>query len=65
MYNLPMKDSEGNQRQEIGFILNSIGHSGREVESRLDSILAPHGLSIAKLGVLKTLAQVGEPVPLE
>ncbi len=59
-----MKHSGENERPEIGFLLNSFGHAGRMVESRLDSALAFHGLSIAKFGVLKALAQAGEPLPL-
>jgi DNA-binding MarR family transcriptional regulator len=64
MYNLPMNDIEKKGNQEVGFLLNSFGHAGRMVESRLDNALASQGLSIAKLGVLRTLAQAGEPLPL-
>jgi DNA-binding MarR family transcriptional regulator len=64
MYNLRMKHSGEDEKPESGFLLNSFGHAGRMVENRLDNALADHGLSIAKFGVLKTLAQAGEPLPL-
>ena len=64
MYNLCMNDPGEKERFEVGFLLNSFGHAGRMVESRLDNALASHGLSIAKLGVLRTLAHAVEPLPL-
>ncbi len=64
MYNLRMNDSGGKENPDVGFLLKSFGHAGRMVESRLDNALASHGLSIAKLGVLRTLAHAVEPLPL-
>jgi len=34
------------------------------LEARLDAALEPHGLSLAKFGVLARLAAAGEPLPL-
>jgi DNA-binding MarR family transcriptional regulator len=34
------------------------------VESRLESVLEPLGLSLAKLGALSKLVEAGEPIPL-
>jgi MarR family 2-MHQ and catechol resistance regulon transcriptional repressor len=34
------------------------------VEARLEAALEPHGLSLAKFGVLARLAAAGEPLPL-
>ena len=38
--------------------------AGRAVEARLEGVLAPHGLSLAKVGLLRLLATAGEPVAL-
>ncbi len=64
MYNLSMNDSGEKEKLDAGFLLTSFGHAGRMVENRLDGALSRVGLSIAKLGVLKTLAQAVEPLPL-
>lgn len=39
-------------------------HAAQRVESQLEAALAEAGLSIAKLGVLRHLVDVGEPLPL-
>src|SRR5258705_12233605 len=42
----------------------SLLRAAGEVESRLDAALSPLGLSLAKLGVLRLLAEANEPLPL-
>ncbi len=59
-----MNDSGEKEKLEVGYLLNSFGHAGRMVESRLDNALTSRGLSIAKLGVLRTLAHADQPLPL-
>ncbi len=59
-----MNDRETEDKTDVGFLLNYFSHAGRMVETRLDNALASHGLSIAKLGVLRALAQAVEPLPL-
>lgn len=39
-------------------------HAAQRVEGRFECVLAEHGLSIPKLGVLKHLVTAGEPLPL-
>jgi len=42
----------------------SLLRAAGEVESRLEAALSPSGLSLAKLGVLRLLAEANEPLPL-
>lgn len=44
--------------------MRSLGHAGHLVDSRFDAALAPYGLSIAKLGVLRVLVLADEPLAL-
>jgi len=44
--------------------MKSISHAGHLVNSQLDAALAPYGLSIAKLGLLRILVLAEAPVPL-
>lgn len=39
-------------------------HAAARVESRFEAALATSGLSLSKLGVLRTLIEAGEPMPL-
>jgi DNA-binding MarR family transcriptional regulator len=39
-------------------------HAAALAEARVEGVLAPYELSLAKLGVLEALAQAGEPLPL-
>jgi DNA-binding MarR family transcriptional regulator len=39
-------------------------HAASRVETRFEAALAESGLSISKLGVLRTLVEAGEPMPL-
>lgn len=45
-------------------LLSSVMQVAANVQERLESALAPTGLSLAKLGALKHLAEVTEPLPL-
>ena len=45
-------------------LLSSVLHVAAEVQSRLEASLAPTGLSLAKLGALRHLAESNEPMPL-
>ena len=45
-------------------LLSSVLHVAAEVQSRLEASLAPTGLSLAKLGALRHLAESNEPLPL-
>ncbi len=45
-------------------LLYSLGKVGEIVRGRLDTALGEHGLSPAKFGVLRCLAQADEPLPL-
>ncbi|HEV8598192.1 MAG TPA: MarR family transcriptional regulator [Gemmatimonadales bacterium] len=47
----------------IPLIFRILG-AARELQTRLESALDEIGLSTGKVGVLKTLAQAGEPLPL-
>jgi DNA-binding MarR family transcriptional regulator len=44
--------------------MRSVEHAGHLVDNRFDAALAPFGLSIAKLGVLRVLVRAEEPLPL-
>ena len=50
--------------QDRELLMKSLGHAGHLVNNRLDAALAPYGLSIAKLGVLRVLTLAEEPLPL-
>jgi DNA-binding MarR family transcriptional regulator len=45
-------------------LLFSVLHVAEHVQERLESALAPTGLSLAKLGALRHLAEADEPLPL-
>lgn len=45
-------------------LLSSVLHVAELVQDRLESALAPTGLSLAKLGALRHLAEAEEPLPL-
>jgi DNA-binding MarR family transcriptional regulator len=45
-------------------LLSSVLHVAAEVQTRLESALAPTGLSLAKLGALRHLAESQDPIPL-
>lgn len=45
-------------------LLSSVIHVAEVVQQRLESALAPTGLSLAKLGALRHLAEADEPLPL-
>ena len=50
-----------NQPHEL---LATVLHVAGIIQDRLETALEPTGLSLAKLGALKHLAQAGEPLPL-
>jgi len=45
-------------------LLRLLLHAGGIVEDRLEQVLAPSGLSLAKLGALAHLIRANEPLPL-
>lgn len=45
-------------------LLSSVLHVAELVQHRLEAALAPTGLSLAKLGALRHLAEAEEPLPL-
>jgi DNA-binding MarR family transcriptional regulator len=45
-------------------LLFSVLHVAEHVQERLEAALAPTGLSLAKLGALRHLAEADEPLPL-
>jgi DNA-binding MarR family transcriptional regulator len=45
-------------------LLFSVLHVAEHVQERLETALAPTGLSLAKLGALRHLAEADEPLPL-
>ena len=45
-------------------LLSTVIHVAGMVQDRLESALAPTGLSLAKLGALRHLAEANEPLPL-
>jgi len=45
-------------------LLTSVMHVAGNVQERLESALEPTGLSLAKLGALRHLAEANEPLPL-
>jgi DNA-binding MarR family transcriptional regulator len=59
-----MNEFSENEKSDFRLLVNSFGQAERMVESSLDNALASHGLSLAKLGVLRVLAQSAEPLPL-
>ena len=59
-----MNDSGDGNRPNLGILLRSLSHAGRVADSQLDNALARQGLSIARLGVLKALAESEGPLTL-
>ena len=45
-------------------LLSTVIHAAGVIQDRLEAALAPTGLSLAKLGALKHLAEANEPLPL-
>jgi DNA-binding MarR family transcriptional regulator len=52
------------ERQASGSVLASLLAVAHQLENRLETALARTGLSLAKLGVLRALAEVKEPMAL-
>ena len=50
--------------QQSNDLLSTVIHAAGVVQDRLEAALAPTGLSLAKLGALKHLAEANEPLPL-
>ncbi len=59
-----MNDLRNAGRLDLGDLLRSLSSAGKVVDSTLDAALARHGLSIAKLGVLKALIASDDPLTL-
>lgn len=45
-------------------VLVALRHAGAEVEAWLERSVEPMGLSLAKMGALRTLVEAEEPIPL-
>ena len=45
-------------------LLSAVIHTASAVQDRLEAALEPTGLSLAKLGALRHLAEANEPLPL-
>ena len=52
-----------NKRWADPLLLSLVG-TAHAVEARLEAVVSPLGLSLAKVGILARLAEAGEPVPL-
>ncbi|MGD0575812.1 MAG: MarR family transcriptional regulator [Anaerolineales bacterium] len=53
------------ERTQVGrSVIRAVGGAGHLVDARLDAALGLHGLSIAKLSILRHLAQAKEPLAL-
>lgn len=50
--------------KELDALFQSLLFMGHLIDQGADEALQPHGLSLAKLGVLQNLVQAGEPLPL-
>ncbi|HEX7049922.1 MAG TPA: MarR family transcriptional regulator [Longimicrobiales bacterium] len=57
--NISRRENEGGQQ-----LLTQLLHAAREVESRLERAVEERGLSLAKLGVLRSLVTKGGSLPL-
>lgn len=57
----PMQPTHVNDAHHL---LSSVIHVAEVVQQRLELALAPTGLSLAKLGALRHLAEADEPLPL-
>lgn len=64
MYNSRVNEEHLQSKRAASGLLKAIGQASHLIESRLDAALDAHGLSIAKLEVLRQLVQVGQPFPL-
>jgi DNA-binding MarR family transcriptional regulator len=56
-----ISDRESGEKKQL---VRSVYHAGRLVENQLDSALSRHGLSIAKMGVLRALKEADQPLAL-
>ena len=54
-----MNESNETRLQSRELLMKSLGRAGHLVNNQLDAALAPHGLSIAKLGLLRILVLAG------
>ncbi|HET9439978.1 MAG TPA: hypothetical protein VFO52_07390, partial [Longimicrobiales bacterium] len=45
-------------------LLSTVLHTAAAIQDRLEAALEPTGLSLAKLGALRHLAEANEPLPL-
>jgi len=59
-----MNEMVGPHQTEVAVLLMRVGQVAHLIQCRLDTALAGHGLSLAKLRVLWQLVQAGEPLPL-
>lgn len=63
-YNTGMNESNETNLQNHEMLVKSLGRAGHQVNNQLDAALAPYGLSLAKLGLLRILVLAAAPVPL-
>lgn len=64
VYYLSMNDLEGTESCDPYRLIEALMQSGRYTEGQLDAALVPAGLSAAKWGVLRHLAEAGGQLPL-
>ncbi|MCW5850615.1 MAG: MarR family transcriptional regulator [Anaerolineae bacterium] len=59
-----MNNRNGAQAVQVSELIFKIVQAGHLVDGRLDTILESHGLSVAKIGLLRHLAEAEGPITL-
>ena len=59
-----MNEMQGQESVATSDLISSLARTGHMIDHRLDSALEPYGLSIAKMGVLRSLVDAGGSAPL-
>lgn len=59
-----MNDCAAEKEHQISALIYKIVQAGHLIDDRLDAVLEDHGLSIAKIGLLRHLAEAEGPITL-
>lgn len=64
MYNSDMNNNGAPKEAQVSTLIYKIVQAGHIIDGRLDTVLEDHGLSIAKIGLLRHLAEAEGPITL-
>src|SRR3954468_24233614 len=59
-----MNETTAPLNQATDAVLEGVVHAGQSIEQAMEEAARPHGLSVAKMGVVHVLAAKREPLPL-